>query len=114
MREEYFVIAKAQTKLTHSINLDDDVDKQHNRPLSSTINLLHIQNKYIEMMFKYMIYRFGYNKTALRCATLIQTFLFLSSNQYTARQEIQSHSQMMDTIVNETERLLTIQDDITD
>ncbi len=93
-------------------NLDDDVDKQKNRSLSNTVHLLHIQNIYVEMMFKYMIYRFGYDEAALRFATLMTTFLILSMNHYEARQEVKSHDQMMDNIVNETERLLTMQNEV--
>jgi hypothetical protein len=69
---------------------------------------------YVEMMFKYMIFRFGYDQATLRFATLIRTFLVLCTTQYLAKQEITLPDQMIDTVVNEIERLLIIQNEITD
>ena len=62
-------------------------------------------------MFKYMIYRFGYQESALRFAALIKNFLDHSMCALRA-EEIQKHVQIIQTIVEDTERSLTIQDEM--
>jgi hypothetical protein len=37
--------------------------------------LIEIQNFYIDIMFKYMLYRYGFRDAALRFAALIKNFL---------------------------------------
>ena len=71
-----------------------------------TKRLFDIQNVYIEVMFKYMIYRFGYQEAALRFAALIKSLLDQSMCVFRAR-EVQAHDQLMQTIVKETETALT-------
>jgi len=61
-------------------------------------------------MFKYMIYRFGYNQASLRFAALIKSFLDQSMCVLRA-QEIQAHEQLIQTIVKETEKSLTFQNE---
>jgi hypothetical protein len=74
----------------------------------NTKHLFHIQNIYIEIMFKYMIYRFGYNEAALRFAALVKSFLDQSMCIFRAG-EIQAHDQLIQTLVKETETALTVQ-----
>ncbi|CAM2706637.1 unnamed protein product [Rotaria socialis] len=68
----------------------------------NTKRLFHIQNIYIEIMFKYMIYRFGYNKASLRFAALIKSFLDQSMCVFQAG-AIESHDQLMQKIGKDTE-----------
>lgn len=74
----------------------------------NTKHLYDIQNIYIEIMFKYMIYRFGYNEASLRFAALIKSFLDQSMCVFRAK-EIQTHDELIQTIVKETEQALTFQ-----
>ncbi|CAF2059324.1 unnamed protein product [Rotaria magnacalcarata] len=68
----------------------------------NTKRLFHIQNIYIEIMFKYMIYRFGYNEASLRFAALIKSFLDQSMCVFRAG-AIELHDQLMQTIGKDTE-----------
>jgi len=76
----------------------------------NTKRLFDIQNIYVEIMFKYMIYRFGYYEAALRFAALIKSFLDQSMCILRAG-EIQAHNQLIQTIVEETETILTFQNE---
>ena len=71
----------------------------------NTKDLFQIQNKYVELMFKYMLYRYGYYQAALRFAALIKNFLYQSILTAEANGIIK-HDQMMKTAVEEIERLL--------
>jgi len=61
-------------------------------------------------MFKYMIYRFGYNEASLRFAALIKSFLDQSMCVLQAA-EVQTHDRLIQTIVKETEKVLTFQNE---
>ncbi len=90
------------------ITLDPVLSTETDSIFINTKRLFDIQNVYIEIMFKYMIYRFGYNQASLRFAALIKSFLDQSMCVLRA-EEIQAHDQLMQTIVKETEKSLTIQ-----
>jgi hypothetical protein len=81
-----------------------------NSILFDTKRLFYIQNIYIEIMFKYMIYQFGYNEASLRFAALVKSFLDQSMCVLRAA-EVQTHDQLMQTIVKETETVLTFQNE---
>lgn len=55
-----------------------------------------------------MIHRFGYNEASLRFAALIKSFLDQSVCVFRAA-EVQTHDQLMQAIVKETETVLTLQ-----
>jgi hypothetical protein len=58
-----------------------------------------------------MIYRYGYEEAALRFAALIKTSL--DQNMCASHAiEVQTHGQLMQTIVQEIERSLTLQNSI--
>ncbi|CAF4157808.1 unnamed protein product [Rotaria sordida] len=76
----------------------------------NTKRLFDIQNTYIEIMFKYMIYRFGYNEASLRFAALIKSFLDQSKCILKAA-EVESHDQLIQTIVKDTETALQFQNE---
>lgn len=61
-------------------------------------------------MFKYMIYRFGYNEASLRFAALIKSFIDQCMCVFKAK-EVQTHDQLIQTIVKETEQALTFQNE---
>lgn len=56
------------------------------------------------MMFKYMIYKYGYYEAALRFSNLMKNFLYqgiLSSSAL----NVSKHDHMLQTIIHETEKL---------
>lgn len=50
-------------------------DDYNNILLSNTIEIYSIQNIYIEVMFKYMLFRYGYKEASIRFANFIKTIL---------------------------------------
>ncbi|CAF2509458.1 unnamed protein product [Rotaria sp. Silwood2] len=70
----------------------------------NTQYLFEIQNKYVELMFKYMVYRYGYYEAALRFAALMKNFLYQSVLSANAT-EISKHDDMLKTLVDKTEQL---------
>jgi hypothetical protein len=93
-----------------SFDLGELYDVSMDSSFFNTKRLFDIQNVYIEIMFKYMIYRFGYNEAALRFAALIKSLLDQSMCVFRAR-EVQAHDQLMQTIIKQTETELTFQNE---
>ncbi|CAF0772471.1 unnamed protein product [Rotaria sordida] len=87
-----------------------NVSTDEYRLLSNEKKILDIQNFYTEILFKYMIYRYGYQQASLRFAALIKTSLDQSMCSLNGR-EVQKHKQLMQTIVKTTEQSLILQDD---
>ncbi|CAF2098463.1 unnamed protein product, partial [Rotaria magnacalcarata] len=81
-----------------------------NRLHFNTINMFHIQNKYIEMLFIYMMYRYGYIDASLRFAGLLFTVLQLCVHTMEAA-NIQEHGDMLNTIIEDTTRELNMEKD---
>lgn len=78
--------------------------------LPSATRLLEIQNIYVDIMFKYMTYRYGYDEATLRFATIIKHFLDQSMCTIHA-EEVQVHAELVQTIINDIERSLTLLDE---
>ena len=68
---------------------------------------------YVEILFKYLIYRFGYKTASLRFATLLKNFLD-QSMCISRSGEVQEHKQLMQSLVRQTETTLTLDDDSMD
>jgi hypothetical protein len=79
----------------------------------NTKYLFKIQNIYIEMMFKYMIFRYGYNEAAIRLSSLIKNFLHQGVLTANAA-EIRKHDNMLKIVLDKTERSLILQDQFDD
>lgn len=58
-------------------------------------------------MFKYMIYRFGYQEACLRFAALIKSLLDQSMCIYRAA-EIQAHEQLIGKVVKDIQTVLAL------
>ncbi len=86
--------------------LDTTATPGGTRLFSNTLRLLEAQNIYAEMMFKYMLYRYGYHEATLRFASLIKSCLD-QSLIVSGDGDLQKHHQMVQTITEETERSLT-------
>ena len=60
------------------------VDVPRSKPSDSlilgTFRLLGSQNVYVELVWKYMIYRYGYRETVIRFASLVKSMLDMSSH----------------------------------
>ncbi|CAF1107387.1 unnamed protein product [Rotaria sordida] len=80
------------------------------RFFSNTLSLLKAQNIYVEMMFKYMLYRYGYNEASLRFSNLIKNCLD-QNLMLTGDGDLRKHQQMVQEITEETERSLTLHDE---
>ncbi len=80
------------------------------RLFSNTLSLFESQNVYAEMMFKYMLYRYGYNEASLRFARLIKSSLD-QNLMVLGDIDLKIHDQMVQTITDETERSLTVHDE---
>ncbi|CAF1518152.1 unnamed protein product [Adineta ricciae] len=91
----------------HNISNNDSMQKF--RSFSNSNYLLHIQNIYVDILFKYMIYRYGYMEAVLRFAALIRVFIFASTTQYYASQELATHDELMDSLIKNTEQLVITQ-----
>ncbi|CAF1251763.1 unnamed protein product [Rotaria sp. Silwood1] len=78
------------------------------RLLYGTFRLLGSQNVYAELFWKYMIYRCGYNESAIRFSRLIQIFLCILANFSTVFTNNEAHQKMADDAIRETKQSLTI------
>jgi hypothetical protein len=92
------------SKISSSKNvyLESDGSIDQYRLLSNIKYVLIIQNFYVEILFKYMIFRYGYEEAALRFAGLIKNCLDQTMCALSAA-EIQKHEQLIQTIVKQTE-----------
>ncbi|UJR32773.1 hypothetical protein I4U23_020233 [Adineta vaga] len=78
--------------------------------LSNNMNVFYLQNLYVEILFKYMNYRYGYNEAALRFAALLKCFLDQSICALLV-EDNQRHTEFIQTVVQETKCLLSLEND---
>jgi hypothetical protein len=99
--------------LTFSSNfftIIEDENMYKDSLLYGTFRLLGSQNVYAELMWNYMIYRYGFSESVQRFAALIKIILDslkLASDIY---ENNRTHHLFADEIMEQTERLLTISD----
>jgi len=86
------------------VNIAASVD---NRPVSSPMQLFKIQNVYIELLFKYMLYQFSYKEAILRFFGLVKTCLDLCTLLISC-DELKRYDNMLETIVKQTEQTLIL------
>ncbi|CAF2087338.1 unnamed protein product [Rotaria magnacalcarata] len=79
--------------------------------LSNEKQVLEMQNFYVEILFKYMIFRYGFKEAVIRFAALIKTSLDQSMCSLNGR-EVRKHQQLMETIVEQTEHSMAPQNEI--
>ncbi len=63
------------------------------------------------MMFKYMLYRYGYNEATLRFSSLIKSCLD-QTLVVSGDGDLRKHDAMVQAITEETERSLTLHDEV--
>ena len=83
----------------------EDLTSESNA-LSNTTNLLTIQSLYAEILFKYMVFRYGYEEASTRFATLIRVVLELNKCLAAIR-EVQPYQAMIQEILDDTERTIS-------
>lgn len=75
--------------------------------MSSSIHLVRIQNRYVTMLWKYLIYLYGFKEAVVRYSYLVKNAVdVISMLNSTPRND--TRNRMMNTIVTETERMLVI------
>lgn len=79
------------------------------RSVSNVKTILYIQNFYVEILFKYMMYRYGDGEAVLRFAGLIKSALDQSMcASRTTR--IPTYDQLIQDVVKQTEQSLSLDD----
>lgn len=75
----------------------------------NSIILIKFQDLFADLLWKYLIYQYGFRETVLRYSSLIKTVL---DNLYIVEEfaECEVYQQMLDMIVLQTDRLLIIDD----
>ena len=79
---------------------------QH-RTITDVKDIFNIQNFYVEILFKYMIYRYGDNEAILRFAGLIKSVLDQSMCA-SRTAHIQNYDQLIHDVVKQTEQSLSL------
>ena len=88
--------------------LDDRTSYAGTIPLSDSVNLYKIQNFYVEILFKYMLYRYGYYQAALRFSNLLR--IYLVHNLWASNHaELENHDQLVDNVAKEIEQSLVVE-----
>ena len=84
------------------------VDVPRSKPSDSlvlgTFRLLGSQNVYVELVWKYMIYRYGYRETVIRFASLVKSMLDMSSHLAECYTGSGVYRQFVDEMITENKR----------
>jgi len=84
-------------------------DQEHLTTMSSSINLIPIQNVYVTMLWKYLLYLYGFKEAVFRYSYIVKTIIdTLHTLELMPKNE--THNLMVETIVTETERTLLMAD----
>jgi hypothetical protein len=74
--------------------------------LSSSMELVHVQNIYVTMLWKYLVYLYGENGPMMRFSTLVKNV----TDTLIRAGEDMGHKILVDRIVAQTERSLVVED----
>jgi hypothetical protein len=85
----------------HSINFI-------NISLNNTLHLIHIQNIFITMLWKYLVYQYGHRDAIKRLVRLVKNYLDVLNQMHDNIS--QQHWKMVDNIVERTTYSLTLDD----
>jgi hypothetical protein len=77
--------------------------------MTSSIDLIRIQNVYITMLWKYLLYLYGFKEAVIRYSYIIKYILDVI-HMLELMPENEQHDLMIETIATETERALIIKD----
>ncbi|CAF2798919.1 unnamed protein product [Rotaria sp. Silwood2] len=84
-------------------------DQEDINTMSSSIELIHIQDIYVTMLWKYLIYLYGHNEAVKRFSSLVKTVLDMLGGVEELSKNVTLHK-MIDRIVTHTERALVIEE----
>ncbi|CAF3381420.1 unnamed protein product [Rotaria sp. Silwood1] len=101
-----FIFILAFSSSCSIIKYDNQVDVTI---MYSSIHLVPVQNAYVTMLWKYLIYLYGFKEAVLRFTRLVKDAVDLITMLNSISQS-QIRSRMIDTIITDTERTLAIDD----
>ncbi len=93
---------------SHCLIVGDHENIEYDRLLHGTFRLLGSQNVYLELLCKYMIYRYGYSESISRFSRLVKTFLCVLKTSAILYMNNQTHQTMVDNIIEKIKQSLTI------
>lgn len=77
--------------------------------MSTSIYRFKIQNIYVTLFWKYLVYLYGFDEAVIRFSSLVKRILNLLNMAEIIFNNV-AHNQIIDTVVTETERCLIIRD----
>jgi hypothetical protein len=77
--------------------------------MTSSMDLIRIQNVYITMLWKYLVYLYGFKEAAIRYSYLVKNILDVT-HMLALMPKNKTHDLMVETITTETERALIVKD----
>ncbi len=84
-------------------------DQENITTISSSLDLIHVQNVYVTMLWKYLIYLYGFKEATLRFSSIVKSIIDVTRMLESMPENI-THDLMVETIVAETQRSLLIED----
>jgi hypothetical protein len=84
-------------------------DQENITTMSSSLNLIRVQNAYVTMLWKYLIYLYGFKEATLRFSSIVKSIIDVT-RMLESMSENKTHDLMVETIVAETQRSLIIED----
>jgi hypothetical protein len=95
---------------SNSFIVNEHENMEHDSLLYGTFRLLGSQNVYVDLLEKYMIYRYGYNESIIRCSRLTQIFLCTLKTLAIVHTNNETHQKMVADIIKKVKQSLTIND----
>ena len=95
---------------SNSFIVNEHENMEHDSLLHGTFRLLGSQNVYVDLLGKYMIYRYGYNESIIRCSRLTQLFLCMLKNLAIIHANNETHRKIVADIIEMLKQSLTIDD----
>jgi len=75
--------------------------------LTDIKKVLSIQNVYVELAWRYILYKYGHHQAVIRFSNLIRCLLFLNRSIAEAH-ESKQFAEMIDTVIEQTEQILCL------
>jgi hypothetical protein len=99
-----FVIAFSSNSSIIMFDSSDDIGT-----MSTSIDLIHIQDIYVTILWKYLVYQYGFVEAVLRYSSLIKTVVDMSSPVEEIR-KTEMYEKMIGTTLKQIEHSLVIED----
>jgi len=92
---------------TNCIFINNFDDNERDSLIHGTFRLLTSQNTYLEVLWKYMIYRYGYLESIRRISQLVQIFVCLSKHLSSISMNNSTYQNLIANIVENIQKSLT-------